>query len=49
VALQKEQIASISIWTIITMEGSFKLGVLLGLAPLSLVDLLHLTSEGFSF
>jgi len=30
-------------------EGFFKLGVLLGLPLISLIDLLHLTSEGFNF
>jgi hypothetical protein len=39
--LQKAQIAFISKQVVIAGEGSFTLGVLLSLHPLSLVDMLH--------
>jgi hypothetical protein len=34
-------------WAITTREGLSKLGVLLSLPPLFLVDMLHATHEGF--
>jgi hypothetical protein len=47
VALQKTQATSISSWAIIAREASSRLGVLLGLPPLSLVDMIQATSGGF--
>jgi hypothetical protein len=46
-ALQRARVASISRWAITVGKGSSKLGVLLGLPTLSLVDMLHVTSGGF--
>jgi len=47
-ALQRTQATSISRQGFTTREGSSKLGGLLGLPPLSLVDMLHASSGGFS-
>ncbi len=47
VALQRAQAASISRHAITAGEGSFRLGVLSGLPPLSLVDMLPVTGGGF--
>jgi hypothetical protein len=47
-ALQRTQATSISRQAITTREGFSKLGGLLGLPPLSLVDTLHASSGGFS-
>ncbi len=45
--LLKAQAISILRRAIITREGFSKLRVLLGLLPLSIVDMLHATSESF--
>jgi hypothetical protein len=47
-ALQKPQATSNSKHAITAREGSSKLGGLLGLPPLSVVDTLHASSGGFS-
>jgi hypothetical protein len=46
-ALQRANVDSISRWVVIVGEDSSRLGALLGLTSLSLVDMLHVTSEGF--
>jgi hypothetical protein len=46
-ALQIAHATSILKWAVIIGEGSLKLGVLLGLHPLSLVDMLHVIGESF--
>ncbi len=46
-ALQIAHAASISRWVVIVGEGSSRLGASLGLTPLSLVDMLHVTGGGF--
>jgi hypothetical protein len=46
-ALQRVQAAAILRWTVIAGEGSFRLGLLSGLPPLSLVDMLHATGGSF--
>jgi hypothetical protein len=48
VALQRAQATSISRHIVIVREASSKLGVLLDLSPLSLVDLFHVTGGRFS-
>jgi hypothetical protein len=48
VALQRAQATSISRHIFIVREASSKLGVLLDLSPLSLVDLFHVTGGRFS-
>jgi len=47
--LQKIHVISILGWTFVAKEASFKLKVLLGLPPLSLVDMLHMTNERYCF
>ncbi len=47
VALHKVQATCISRQAIVIGEGSFKLRVVWGLPPLSLVDVLQVTSGGF--
>jgi len=47
-ALQKTQATSILRWALIARKGYSRLGVLLGLCPLSLVDMLHVTNGSFS-
>jgi len=47
VALQRAQAASILRQAITAGEGSFRLGVLSGLPPLSLVYMLPVTGGGF--
>ncbi len=47
VALQRAQAASISRHIVIVRKASSKLGVLLNLSPLSLVDLFHVTGGRF--
>ncbi len=46
-ALQKTQATSMSSQTITAREASSRLGVLLGLLSLSLVDMIQATSGGF--
>jgi hypothetical protein len=46
-ALQRVQVTSILRWAIIVGEGSSRLGILLGLPTLSLVDMLDATNGGF--
>jgi hypothetical protein len=38
---------SISKWVVIAKGGFSKFGVLLGLPPLSFIDMLHVTNGGF--
>lgn len=45
--LQRAQVVSISKWAVTAGEGSFGLGVLLGLPPLSLVTMLHASGGEF--
>ncbi len=45
---QRAQAASISRSAVPAGEGSSKLGVILGLSHLSLVDMLHASGGGFS-
>jgi hypothetical protein len=47
-ALSRTQATSISRWVVTTGEGSSRLGVLSGLTPLSLVDMLQATNGGFN-
>jgi hypothetical protein len=47
VALKKTQPTSISSRSIIAREASSRFGVLLGLPPLSLVDMIQATNGGF--
>jgi hypothetical protein len=42
-------ITSISRRAVVAWEGFSKLGVIWGLSPLPLVDLLHVTGGGFNF
>jgi hypothetical protein len=49
VALQKAHAVSILKQVVITRESSSRLGILLSLPSLSLVDLLRVTSGGFNF
>jgi hypothetical protein len=46
-ALQKAQATSILRWSVIAKKGYSWLGVLWGLCPLSLVDMLHVTNGSF--
>jgi hypothetical protein len=48
VALQRVQATYLSKWVVIAGEGSSRLGVLLGLPPFFLINMLHATSGGFS-
>jgi hypothetical protein len=48
VALQRAQAPSILRQIVIVREGSSKLGVLLDLSPLSLVDLFHVIGGRFN-
>jgi hypothetical protein len=49
-ALQKIQAITILCWTIMTAKKVFfRLGVLLGVAPISLHDLLRTIGDGFRF
>ncbi len=47
-ALQRVQATYLSKWVVIAGEGSSRLGVLLGLPPFFLINMLHATSGGFS-
>jgi hypothetical protein len=47
-ALQRTQATSISRHAITTREGSSKLGGILDLPPLPLLDMLHASSGGFN-
>jgi hypothetical protein len=47
-ALQRVQADSISRWAVTAREGSFRLGFLSSLPPVSLVDMLYATGGGFS-